>query len=316
MRLAAFLTSLCCLLVATLVHSVAGLVAALVLAALGNATAGPAASSLLRSHVDPSKEGLSYGIVFSGASSGALLAGLALPGIAMPFGWRWAFVATAALAVLATVVAPGGRELQPEAGQRARAPVGVTPIHTLTLAAFFASAAGTGLVSFIIVYAIHSGITEAAAGLLLAALSLAATVGRVALGALGDRQGRDPLRLLTIVLAIGTIGYIPLATGIPELVAIGALLAGGPGWMWPGSLAFVAVRHAPAAPAWAVGVLLSGLFAGAAVGPFVIGQLFASGDQRSAWAICCTCSVIAVVLLIVFMRRHPTPGASMRAATE
>ena len=45
-----------------------------------------------------------------------------------------------------------------------------------------ASAAGVGFISFLVLYSIHSGIGEGAAGLLLGAMSLTATLSRVGLG--------------------------------------------------------------------------------------------------------------------------------------
>jgi predicted MFS family arabinose efflux permease len=46
-------------------------------------------------------------------------------------------------------------------------------------------------VSFIVRFAVHSGVHEAAAGLLLAAMGLASTLGRLVFGAISDRPGRE-----------------------------------------------------------------------------------------------------------------------------
>ena len=43
----------------------------------------------------------------------ALLAGLSLPALAIPFGWRWAYVASAVLALAALAVAPAVTETRP-----------------------------------------------------------------------------------------------------------------------------------------------------------------------------------------------------------
>src|SRR3954462_6737661 len=113
MLLGAGLTSVACLAIALFADSPAALIAILVLAGLGNAIGGPAVSALLRRTVDTGRHGLAFGAQQSGASIGALLAGVALPAVAIPFGWRWAYVFAAVLAVVAVAVAPEPGEGEP-----------------------------------------------------------------------------------------------------------------------------------------------------------------------------------------------------------
>ena len=108
MRLAAALTAASALAVAAFAQSAASLIALLLLAAVGNAIAGPAVSALLKREVATHRQGLAFGAQQSGASLGALVAGLALPAVAIPFGWRWAYVGAAVLAVAAASLAPRG----------------------------------------------------------------------------------------------------------------------------------------------------------------------------------------------------------------
>src|SRR4051794_10865611 len=97
----ATLTSVACLAIALFADSSAALIAILVVAGLGNAVGGPAVSALLRRTVDTGRHGLAFGAQQSGASIGALLAGVALPAVAIPFGWRWGYVVAGKLAPLA-----------------------------------------------------------------------------------------------------------------------------------------------------------------------------------------------------------------------
>ena len=62
------------------------------------------------------------------------------------------------------------------------APHSVTSIRALAVAAVLASAAGVGFIAFLVTYSVDQGIGEGAAGLLLGAVSLAATISRVGLG--------------------------------------------------------------------------------------------------------------------------------------
>src|SRR5918992_908858 len=73
---------------------------------VGNALGGPSVSALLKQEVAQRRQGVAFGAQQSGAPLGALGAGLALPLVAIPFGWRWAFVAASVLTVVAVACAP------------------------------------------------------------------------------------------------------------------------------------------------------------------------------------------------------------------
>ncbi len=113
MRLAAGLVVACSLSVALLAQSAPGLVALLVLGGVANGMGGPAVSALLKREVHERRQGVAFGIQQSGASIGSLLAGLALPAVAIPFGWRWGFVAAAVLAVVSVLPVPEGAPRPP-----------------------------------------------------------------------------------------------------------------------------------------------------------------------------------------------------------
>jgi len=249
MRAAAVATVVCCLGVAALAGSAAGLVALLVPGGVGNSLAAPAASGVLDRHVPESRHGVAFGAMQAGAPSGAVLAGLALPAVAIPFGWRWAFVATAAVAAAAALVAPAAGVPGARDAARDPRPRGLSSVHALAVTAWLASAAGTGLVSFIVLYAVESGLSETAAGLLLSGLSLAAAGSRIGLGMALDRSGGDPLRPVAAMLLAGAGGLVLLIAGAPAAVVAGALVAGGIGWAWPGALTSAVVARAPGAPA-------------------------------------------------------------------
>ena len=169
------------------------------LGGVANGMGGPAVSALLKREVSERSQGLAFGVQQSGASIGSLLAGLALPLVAIPFGWRWGFVAAAVLAVVAVVPVPRGGPLPAAAVTVARR--GLSSVHAIAVAAALASAAGVGFISFLVTYAVRSDIGEAEAGLLLGGVSLVATLSRIGLGALFDRTGREPLALVGATLA-------------------------------------------------------------------------------------------------------------------
>jgi DHA1 family inner membrane transport protein len=180
-------------------------------------------------------------------------------------------------------------------------------VHALAVAAALASAAGVGFISFLILYAVHSGMSEGAAGLLLGAVSLAATMSRISVGVLADRRGGEPLRPVTVMLAVSIAGYLLLIADEPALIVVAALLAGAFGWAWPGGLTLAVVQRSPNAPAWAVGVLMAGLFTGAILGPLVVGVLAEHERFAVAWGTCATCALLAALTVSATRRRQLRP---------
>ena len=291
-----------CLGVALLADSAAALVGLLLVGGVGNALAVPAASGVVIRHVPASRHGVAFGAMQSGAPIGALLAGLSLPVIAIPFGWRWVFVATAILAAATAAAAPAASVAR-SAGRAFVRPRGLSSVHALALAAVLASATGTGLVSFIVIYAVDSGIGEAQAGLLLAGLSLASATSRVVLGLVVDRTGGDPLGPVAAMLTIGACALVLLVVGSPAAVAAGALVAGAVGWAWSGAMTSAVVDRAPGAPAWATGVLMAGLFVGAVIGPLVAGLLAEYEQFTAAWLLLAVFSLGAAGTVALVSRR-------------
>ncbi|HKH23705.1 MAG TPA: MFS transporter [Solirubrobacterales bacterium] len=303
MLLGAALTATACLAVAALAQSAAALIAVLLVGGLGNAIGGPAVSALLRRTVDTGRHGLAFGAQQSGASIGALLAGVALPAVAIPFGWRWAYVVAAGLAVAAVVLAPvPGPGEPPRLAAHAERAHNITSIRALAVAAVLASAAGVGFISFLVTYSVDQGIGEGAAGLLLGAVSLAATISRVGLGVIADRSRADPLRLTALTLAGSVAGYLLLIAGEPAVIVLAALVVGSIGWSWPGTLTLAVVFRRPEAPAWAVGVMMSGLFAGAAGGPLLVGLLAEHDHFTAAWSLCAGLALAAAVTIALTRR--------------
>jgi predicted MFS family arabinose efflux permease len=300
-RACAATTALACVSVAALADSAAGLIALLALAGVGNALAGPAVSAALKYEIAPPRRGLAFGAQQAGAPIGALLAGLALPAVAIPFGWRWAFVVVAVLALTAAAAAPA-HVPRPHPAERGRPPKGLGVVHAIGLTAFFASAASVGFIAFVVSYSVESGIDEGAAGLLLAAVSLSAAAGRVGLGVMADRGDQDALRPVAAMFLVSAAAYLLLIVSEPLVIVAAAVLAGSFGWAWTGALNLAVVQLTPQAPAWAVGVMLAGLFAGAVTGPLAVGLLADSGHFTPAWILCSGFALLAAATVVAVRR--------------
>jgi MFS family permease len=309
MRMAAGLTAIACLAVAALAQSGESLTVLLLIGGVANALGGPSVSALLKRDVAVQRQGLAFGAQQAGAPLGAMLAGLALPAVAIPFGWQWAFVAAAALALLAVALAPRAPAAVASSAGGGRRPRTFTSVHALGVAAVLASAAGVGFVSFLVTYAVDSGMSELAAGLLLAGVSLAATISRIAMGVFADRAGQEPLRPVATMLAASVAGYLLLIAGEPGVIAAAALLAGSLGWAWPGGLTLAVVQRTPQAPGWAVGVMMTGLFVGAVTGPLLTGFLAEHDLFEAAWIACASLALLAAATILVTLRHEARSGA-------
>jgi predicted MFS family arabinose efflux permease len=155
---------------------------------------------------------------------------------------------------------------------------------------------------------VENGMSEGAAGLLLAGVSLSATVGRISVGVFADRAGHEPLRTVAAMLAASVAGYLLLIAGEPGVIAAAALLAGALGWAWPGILTLAVVQRSPQAPGWAVGMMMTGLFVGAVGGPLLTGFLAEHDSFEVAWIACASLALLAAATIVATLRREARAG--------
>src|SRR5215211_6393810 len=164
MRLAATASAASLLGVALLAGSWAGLVACLVLGGLANAVLHPATNLSLAREVSAGRQGLSFGVKQAAIPAATLLAGLAVPSVAVTFGWRWAFAGGAALALAVAAFVPAGtpggvvRRLKVEKDAR------VAPLVLLALGIGLGSTATAPLGSFLVESSVAAGLRVDMAG--------------------------------------------------------------------------------------------------------------------------------------------------------
>jgi MFS family permease len=287
MRLAAIGGAASLLGVALLARSWTGLVACLVLGGLANAASHPATNLSLAREVPARRQGLSFGVKQAAIPAATLLAGLAVPTIAVTFGWRWAFAGGAALALAVALFVPAGapggvvRRLAEAREKDAR----FAPLVLLALGIGLGSTATAPLGTFLVESSVAAGLRVDTAGLLLALGSAVNIVVRVAFGHLADGMSGGRLQLVAAMLGIGVVGFVLLATGESALILPGALLAFGAGWGWPGLFNFAVVKTSPGAPAAATGVTQTGASGGAALGPLVFGLVVEAASYDVAWLV-------------------------------
>lgn len=263
------------------------LVAALFIGGTANAMAQPAANLGISRSIGSNRLGVAFGVKQSSIPAASLLGGLAVPGIALVLGWRYAFFFGAMLALCLAVwvsvrgQVPTGTTTAGDVPDRGTPRAGMV---VLTIAAGLAAAAATSLGVFLVDSMVQTGIEPSVAGLLFAT---AAGVGlgiRILLGALMDRMPtRSPYVLIANMLVVGVLGYLLLSVGTEVSMVIGAFLAYSAGWTWPGLLHFAVVRDNRLAAASATAVVQTGLSLGAAGGPLLFGLLVSATSYSTAW---------------------------------
>lgn len=316
LKAAALLAAAAMVGVALLVHSVPVLYLLFAVAGLASALAHPAANLTVARCVPIGRHGFLFGVKHAAVPTATLLGGLAVPGVALTLGWRWAFIGGAVFAVAAMTAVPrrpDGYVVNPVAPGRRRAagkPTDVKLLVTLALAVGLGIAGIDALASFIVSYSVDIGIAEGTAGLILAAGSVAGIVARLIAGWAIDRHRNADLTTVAAMLVAGAAGVAILNLGGRLGLVAGGLLAFAGGWGWSGLFTFAIVKDHPEAPAAATAITQSGKLVGAAAGPALFGVIAESYSFRAAWwATVALLLTGATMMLIIDKRRptHPTP---------
>lgn len=296
LRIAMFLLVVGCLLIATYARSLTALALCLIFGGVANGLAGPATGRLVAQHVR-GRRSLAFGLRQSAVPLATLLAGLSVPLLGLKFGWRSAFVlagAAALLVLLGVGAAVSGSNRASSRGEGV-----ITNLRDLLLAGaafFFATAAGSSLMAFLIDLSVTRDVGEARGGVILASVSAVAIVVRIGVGWAADSPDVNSFSIMSLQLALGLIGFglLALPIGAGGIFA-GATLAIAGGWGWTGLMAHVVTQGSPNAPARAAGIVQSGGAGGGVAGPPLAGFLIDRASHGVAWLVMLCCLALALV---------------------
>lgn len=292
-------------LTASTARSLPALAGYLALAGLANAVAQPATNELLAQHIPRHRQGTAYGAKQSAIPIASMLSGLAVPALALTVGWRWAFAAFALVAVLAACWPFRTTRAQARAQAADIFDIGL-PRRTLVLLAVgvsFAAAGASALAIFMVATAVDTGLEEASAGLLFALASGVGIVARLLSGLRADQRGRNHLWFVSVMLMCGAVGAGLMATGHPALFVVGAPIAFGAGWGWPGVFILSIVNLHPTNPAAATALTQIGTSAGCVVGPLTFGALAGVWSYQGAWGVNTVVLLLAAGVLLLGRRQ-------------
>ncbi|MGY2067305.1 MFS transporter [Blastococcus sp. SYSU DS0619] len=311
-RLSALLAAAAMLLIALAAQHTPVLVGALLVAGWGNGVGQPASNDLIARAVTPDRHGLAYGTKQAAIPLATMLAGAAVPLVAIPLGWRPAFVIGAGLALLVMLTVPAGNRLPPRgtaAASEAAGPFRRAALVVLACGLMLGAATGNALGSFFVATAVDSGISPATAGLLAAVASATGAAARVALGWLADRVRTRWLLVVAAQMAVGGLSYALLGTGVEVLIGVGVVIGYCTGWAWAGLSTYSVTRMHPGMAARATSITQGGMGAGAALGPLLFGVLVTATSYAVAWYATAAVSVVAGAVIVqgrrMLMRDRP-----------
>jgi MFS family permease len=285
-------------------------------AGAGNALGHPASNHLMTLRVSSRKLATAFGIKQGAVPFAAFLAGLAVPAVALTLGWQWGFglASVLALVLLIAFMRLGPRRAKGAPPRRPHVALSRPLLRYLLLLATATTlgAAAAGAVSaFAVTAAIHRGLPDAVAGILLSAGSLLGATVRVAAGRFADRtHGRFALPLTAALLACGGIGVLLIVLDTPWTFAVGVILALGPGWGWTGLTHFIVSRVAGPATPSATGIVQTGSYLGSGAGPLLFGIGFAAVAESASgaglvWIPVAAAQLVATLVVLQLTRVAP-----------
>lgn len=297
-------------------RSVAALLALLAVAATANSLGQLASNASLAHWVPPRRHGLTFGAKQSAIPLSTLLAGAAVPAVALTLGWRWAFGIAAVLALAVLPLVPPDPPGRVALHRRDVGRPGVALV-LLGVAAALGGGVANALTAFLVDSTVARGVAESSAGLLLALGSAICVAARLAIGWLADRRDGGHLVLVATLLGCGGVGVALLGAPARPTLVIGVLIGFGLGWSWPGLLAFAVVRRYPRTPAAATSITQTGVYAGASIGPLSFGLLATHASYPVAWLAAGVAMLAAAAFVLLSARLNrsdpgyttPPPGA-------
>ena len=263
---------------------------------VANALGHPPSNGLIVEQVAVRNRAFAFGLKQAAVPAATLIAGLSVPLLALTVGWKWTFAIGAAFALLLVPVliglVPGKRRAESAAGhpQRPAGPsAGPLPrklksfLIVTAIAAAMGSAQANALGAFTVISATQAGFDVATAGLLLGVGSAAGCLTRPLVGMAADKGIGGSMGTVAIMMSIGCVGLLAIASGNQIAFAAGCIFAFGFGWGWNGLVHYVVSHRSHPFTARATGIAQSGTYIGGSLGPLAFGIVLAGFGPTVAW---------------------------------
>jgi MFS transporter, ACS family, aldohexuronate transporter len=299
---------------AALVSALPAFLALLVLAGFGFSVLNPTTGRAVFDWFPPGERGLAMGVKQAGLTLGGVASALALPPLAVTFGWRTALAAGGAVSVASAVLvaaiyrdAAGRSATVSLRGPRLAdlAPIVRRPGVGAVLACGLAlGVAQSSVLSYLVLYARDTfDLSSIDAARLLALAHLGGATGRLGWGVVSDRcfgGRRRPGLAINAFVAAASFATFALGAAVPPLLAsVAAFVAGVGAFGWVGLyFALMAEIGGPRFAGLMTGLSVIFAWGGVLMGPPLFGALVELTDSyRMAWlALTALTLVVAAVL--------------------
>jgi len=282
------------------------LFAFLLLSGLAYALGQTSVNVFLSTAVPPNRQGMALGIKQAAIPLSGMLAGLAVPVLALTLGWRSAFWIFAGVAVLALIAVPSlGEAPKRSSGGSARGRMPMPPTLALGAALAFGIGANSSTTAFLVDSAVSIGIVPGRAGLLLAVASGASITVRIVAGSLVDRFQMDPLRVTVGMLVVGASGYLLMSSTSTPAFSAGAMIALTLGWGYNGVFWLAVIRHSSGSAGASTGIILPMGMAGGVIGPLITGRIVEATSYTVVWGIVGAWLLASAAMVVLGVRLLP-----------
>lgn len=308
LRINAALIGLLLLSTATLVRSAWTMGIVLALMGATYSLANPAVNQALADHVHPTRRGSFFGLKHAGIPTATLVAGAAVPLIVLSFGWRSAYATAAVLAISTVVLVPRGEIAATAAHaeedpRRTVEPLPRSALRQLAVAGTLATIGVVGLSTFLVASLVDDGFTAGPAGWIQFGGALFSVAARVTYGIVTDQKGAKGFGTVAVLYGIGAAVYLSWIPVSGVAFAVLVVLAYGTAWGWPGLYTYSVVNANTATAAASSGISQAGVFAGAALGPLLLGQIIERAGFEASWAFIAGCLLAASAVMASVSRQ-------------
>jgi predicted MFS family arabinose efflux permease len=279
----------------------------------------PATNKLISQYVAPGKRGVVTGVKQSGVQFGTALAGLALPAIALAFGWRAGVVGSSVVPVVGVGVALWAiprdvRSVDRDGGEGATASVSVV---RLAAYGFLLGFGGTAMFTYVPLFSEESlGLSPVQAGATVSVMGIVGVIGRIGWGRIAERSiGSDRALIALAGLSVVAGAMLVAAPTVgPWIIWPTSVLIGLSASSWNSVGMLAVIERVPAAVAGkASGTVMLGFLSGLGLGAPLFGRsVDRIGDYRPGWIAVTLVFVVATVLWIRPTSRSTRPvGAAV-----
>lgn len=284
-------------------------------------TAMPGTNKAIFDNVVPGRRNLAVGVKQVGVTAGSGISALLVTGIAGVLFWEAGFYVAAGFGLAVTAVfalaydgSAGGEEAS---YPNFRTLAGNRPYRALAAAGFFLGAGLFTTPGYVIIYLEEAaGTTIAFGGIVLAALQVSGSVGRVVTGWLADRFPADRIGYILLVQTLAgavlfvVVGVVGSRTAIAAaFVVLGFFVLGFTGMYYSCMATLVSAEEMGGA----TGGGQLALVGGALLAPPTFGYLADTVGYRASWFLLAASGLAAAVFVVQVIRTEP-PGDIVTAS--